>query len=189
MVQTWTLKAGPADLARGRGATFSTPAALEALLKLLYVPLTVDKRTGKQEDIVELVLLIIRNLVHCPNRKEGNTTTDSLQDKAILACETVGILDLIVSLANDVEANDIFAGLLMEIVIYLLRDQTPEGLINAGGACPFAWRCAPCLRGGRSRSIKPTGTRHAFRFRRAALSFVVCTCSLWRHRKRRRCNA
>ena len=47
----------------------------------------------------------------------------------ILAFDTVGILDLIVSLANDIEQNRFIVFYLMEIVVYLLRGQTVAGLL------------------------------------------------------------
>ena len=118
------------------------------------MPLTVDKRTSKQEDVVELVLLIVRNLVHCPNRREASITSDSLQDRCILSCQKVGILDLLVTLANDMEANDIFAGLIMEIVVYLLRDQTPEGLVNAEGSTDAVMQASERMRKKQEREVK-----------------------------------
>lgn len=131
MTKTWNMIASESDLANERQLRYSSPAALEALLKILYKPLTVDLRTSRQEDFIELVLLMIRNIVHTPDKDETYMSRESLQDRAILAFDQVGVFDLIVSLAHDMEANEIFAGHIMEIVVYLLRGQTPSGLVSA----------------------------------------------------------
>lgn len=105
----------------------TSPTALEALLKILYLPLTVEQRTSKQEDIIELVLLIVRNVLHVPNPKEVNPTRETLQDRTILAFDKVGIFNLVILLGNDVSNNEIFVGHLMEIIVYALNGQTPAG--------------------------------------------------------------
>lgn len=93
-------------------------------------PISAAKRTSRQDDIVELVLLLFRNVMHCPNPIE-EPNRRSLQDRAVLAFEAVGIFDLISMLANDMDSNDIFVGLLVEIVVYALQGQSPEGLLDA----------------------------------------------------------
>eukprot|EP00039_Didymoeca_costata_P007369 m.99017 g.99017 ORF g.99017 m.99017 type:complete len:1397 (+) comp13660_c0_seq1:142-4332(+) len=130
MVQAYNMVSTKADLQMGRGPTYTRPVALDALIKILYAPLTAERRSSKHEDIIELVLLIIRNLSHCPNFNMTNPSKETLQDRCILAFDQTGILELVVSLANDMEQNDVFAGLLMEIVVYLLRGQSPVGICD-----------------------------------------------------------
>jgi hypothetical protein len=102
--------------------------------QVLYLPLIADNRTSRQDDIVELVLLLFRNMLHCPNPPEIASTRATLQDRAILAFEQVGIFDLIVSLANDIETNEIFVGLIVEIVTYALQGQSADGLLSSASS-------------------------------------------------------
>ena len=43
------------------------PAALEALLRLMYAPLMAPYREQRDSDVIELVLTIIRNILHAPD--------------------------------------------------------------------------------------------------------------------------
>jgi hypothetical protein len=88
-----------------------------------------EERTSKDSDMIELVLLIIRNMIHIPNETGAQDGRVTLQDKCILAFHQVGILDLVISLANDMQTNHEFAGYLSEITVYLLRGQTPADLL------------------------------------------------------------
>ena len=53
MVESWNMLATEQDLANGRQPTFTTPAALEALLKILYMPMIAEERTNKDSDMIE----------------------------------------------------------------------------------------------------------------------------------------
>lgn len=60
-----------------------------------------DERTDRDDDIIELVLTIFRNILHVPDTV-SERTSERLHDSAIRALNDIGFIELIISLTNDI---------------------------------------------------------------------------------------
>ncbi len=136
--------------------------ALEALKKLLVGPLTRDVRDKHDEEVLMLVLTILRNLLHVPTSNHvrqcwlGEGRADpgwmffwqerlgdgraSLHERCVLAFHEAGLLALLVHLCNHIESYDKAAVLLMEMTVLTLREQDPRAVLHAGSAAGAAQR-------------------------------------------------
>eukprot|EP01147_Barroeca_monosierra_P000473 gene473-3804_t len=66
-VQLFEMTALPEEVDSGKPPKYHSYAALRALLQLLYKPLTSEEQTEQDNTIIELVLTLIRNILHAPN--------------------------------------------------------------------------------------------------------------------------
>eukprot|EP00049_Salpingoeca_infusionum_P007691 m.124905 g.124905 ORF g.124905 m.124905 type:complete len:1399 (-) comp13788_c1_seq1:374-4570(-) len=129
-VSNYQMVATPEEVEAGQPeGPYYCRAALRALLQLLYGPLTADPRTDDDDMMIELVLTIFRNILHVPN-PTANGTSGTLHDKAVMAFEECGIIDIIMHMCHDMEENTQFKLILTELVALLFREQTASSLIH-----------------------------------------------------------
>ncbi|EDQ86145.1 uncharacterized protein MONBRDRAFT_28544 [Monosiga brevicollis MX1] len=107
-----------------------TPRALKALMTILYEPVTAELRSEQDENLIELILTLLRNILHAPNPQMDNVHAESLHDKAVRAFNEAGVTDLVLGMCNNMGEFEPFKMMLLEIVSLLFREQSPQALFE-----------------------------------------------------------
>ena len=132
-------------MCRARCAAQHSAAAYRALFQVITRGVLAEPRTDRDLDYIELVLTIIRNLLHVadpkvcdiasiwcsPRRAWQDRDGPSLHELTLEAMHDSGLFDVIITMTNNLDEYDGFALLLLEIVAQIFRDCSPSSLLEA----------------------------------------------------------